>query len=56
MKRRIGGNPLTCIALIATFLVTTRPVLATDLNGQASVIDGDTIMIECGQLTSARAA
>ena len=45
MKRRIGGNPLTCIALIAALLVTTSPVLAADLNGQASVIDGDTIEI-----------
>src|ERR1700755_3226718 len=45
MKHCIARNPITCIALIAALLVATGAVLAADLTGQASVIDGDTIEI-----------
>jgi len=44
MRHRFARNPLTCIPLIAA-LLTAGPVLAEDLTGQASVIDGDTIEI-----------
>ena len=44
MKHRVY-DLVTFIALIAVLLLTTGPVLATDLTGQASVIDGDTIEI-----------
>jgi hypothetical protein len=38
---------LTSIVSIAALLASTGQVLAADLTGQASVIDGDTIEI-CG--------
>jgi endonuclease YncB( thermonuclease family) len=44
VKHRIY-NLVTFIARIAVLLATTGPVLAIDLTGQASVIDGDTIEI-----------
>jgi endonuclease YncB( thermonuclease family) len=45
MRHRIVPNPISCMALIAGLLVATAPVLAADLTGQASVVDGDTIEI-----------
>jgi endonuclease YncB( thermonuclease family) len=45
MRYRIVRNPISWIQLIAMLLSTTGAVLAIDLTGQASVIDGDTTEI-----------
>jgi endonuclease YncB( thermonuclease family) len=45
VRDRSRHNPITWKALIAALLATIGPVLAADLTGQASVIDGDTIEI-----------